>query len=40
MLHQVSVSLGPGGIIDKNEQSVTSKVIAGDNFGQISLIDT
>ena len=34
VLHQVSPSVGPGGLIDKAEQSyITSKIIAGDNYG-------
>ena len=33
VLHQVKMSLGPGGIINKAEQVTTTKVIAGDNFG-------
>lgn len=41
VLHQVTVAVGPGGLIEKGEQSnTTSKVIAGDNFGQLSLVDT
>jgi hypothetical protein len=40
VLERVSVALGAGGIINKEEQfGVTSKIVAGDNFGQITVLD-
>lgn len=39
-IHRVGQSLGPGGIINKEEQAgMLSKVVTGDNFGTLVLID-
>lgn len=40
MLHRVAAAVGPGGTVDKEQGNVIGKVIAGDNFGTISVIDT
>lgn len=40
VLERVGVSVSAGGLINKEEQlMVTSKILAGDNFGQVTLID-
>ena len=39
-MEKVGVLVGPGGVVDKNEQHhVGSKVLMGDNTGCISLVD-
>ena len=37
---RIGVSVGPGGVVDKAEQVVSHKILAGDNPGQEVLIDT
>jgi hypothetical protein len=37
---KVGPCIGPGGVVEKQEQSSTAnKVLIGDNYGQISLVD-
>ena len=40
VLERVSVGVSAGGLINKEEQLiVTSKILVGDNFGQVTLLD-
>ena len=39
-IERVGTLVGPGGVIDKNEQNtIASKVLVGDNRGQVTLLD-
>lgn len=39
-IERVGTLVGPGGVIDKNEQNtIASKVLVGDNRGQVALLD-